>query len=62
MARTPSPFRQGDVTRAVKAVVAAGVTVERVEVEGGKIVVVTTADKSQEREGNANNANPWDTL
>jgi len=33
MARTPSKFRQGDVTRVVKGVVAAGVDVMRVEVD-----------------------------
>ena len=40
MARGPSIFRQRDLTRAIKAVVAAGVD-GRVEIEsGGKIVIV----------------------
>lgn len=42
MARTPSTFRQQDVTRAVRAVAAAGVDIQRVEVDReGKIVIVT---------------------
>lgn len=41
MSRGPLTFKQQDVTRAVRAVVAAGVEVARVEVgKDGKIVVV----------------------
>lgn len=42
--RAPSPFRQSDVTRALRGAKAAGVEVGRVEIEpGGKIVVYTAA-------------------
>jgi hypothetical protein len=41
MARLPSKITQGDITRAVKGVVAAGVAVMRVEVDiNGRIIVI----------------------
>ena len=43
MARTPSTFRQRDLTAAVKAVVAAGQKVTRVVVEKDGRIVLTTA-------------------
>lgn len=43
MGRTPSAFKQGDVTRAVRAVRAAGVEVVRVEFNGDGFTVFTSA-------------------
>jgi hypothetical protein len=60
MARTPSNFRQQDVTRAVKAVTAAGVHIVRIEIDKtGKISIITTdaADRPGDGEGNE-----WDRV
>jgi hypothetical protein len=55
MPRSPSTFRQQDVTRAVKAVVAAGVGIARVEIDrAGKITIIATsssADPSNDLDG-----------
>jgi hypothetical protein len=60
MARTPSTFRQHDVTKAVKGVAAAGVGIARVEVDKvGKITITTLAvePRREDRE-----ANEWDSI
>jgi len=61
MARAPSTFRQQDVTRAVKAVTAAGVHIARVEIDKtGKIVIITTDTPDQP--GKMREANEWDRI
>lgn len=59
MARGVLTFRQADVTRAVKAVVAAGVEVARVEVDkDGRISVVAGKPASDQGGG----GNEWDSV
>lgn len=58
MARVPCTFRQQDVTRAMRAVTAAGQHVRRVEIDkDGKIVVVVGSDDQAASEANSN---AWD--
>jgi hypothetical protein len=63
MARSPSNFRQRDVTRAVKAITKAGVDITRiarVEIDkSGKIAVFTVAANDR---GEAGEANEWDQV
>jgi hypothetical protein len=58
MSRAPQKFTEGDVYRAVKAVVKAGVRVGRVEIAEGKIVVIA----SQPEDGSVIEVanNEWD--
>ena len=60
--RRPSKFKKTDVTRAAKAVLAAGLEIVRVEVAGdGSIIVVP--GKPQEAISDANGErNEWDSV
>jgi hypothetical protein len=61
MARAPSTFRQQDVTRAVKAIAAAGISIARVEIDkNGKITVITA--EAPDRTDEAMEANEWDRI
>jgi hypothetical protein len=56
MSRAPSTFRQQDVTKAVKAVAAAGVHIARVEIDrDGRIVIIASNGEPDRRE-----ENEWD--
>lgn len=59
MSRGNQVFRQGDVTKALKGAQNAGLEVDRVEIEAGKIVVF--AGKSDQRAG-GRSLNAWDTV
>ena len=60
VARGPSTFKQQDVTRAIRAAKAAGIEVQRIEIEiePGKIVVV--AGKPTEPNKVEATPNEWD--
>ena len=57
MSRAPSTFRQSDVTRAIKAAVAAGVEIQRVEIDPNGRIVIVTATEAERRE-----VNEWDRV
>ncbi len=60
MARGPCTFRQQDVTRALRATVAAGIEVQRIEIDkGGKIVVVAEKLPESPCDGK-DEPNEWD--
>jgi hypothetical protein len=60
MTRALSTFRQRDLTKAVKAVAAAGVDIARVEVDrAGTIRIIA---QGSEPKGEGRGANEWDTV
>ena len=61
MTRRPAGFRQSDLTRAVKAVIAAGLHVSGVKVSAqGDIEVVTGDDRAQDSP--TQEVNEWDRV
>jgi hypothetical protein len=62
MARAPSTFRQQDVTRAIKAVAAAGVDISRVEIDkAGKITIIALGTEAHDSKG-TEEADEWDRI
>jgi hypothetical protein len=67
MTRRPCTFKQQDITRAVRAVVAAGQHIKRVEIDKeGRIVILTGADDAAKEEqcnyNGQSNYNEWDNV
>jgi hypothetical protein len=64
MARAPSTFRQRDITRAVKAVVAAGLRVAGVKIDSqkGAIEIVTAREGAQDSTLPTQEGNEWDRI
>jgi hypothetical protein len=61
MARGRCTFKQQDATRAARAAIAAGLEVQRIEIDtDGKIVVVTGKPKELADEGRGENE--WDRI
>ena len=61
MARASSTFRQQDLIRAIRAVVAAGVGIARVEVDrAGKISIIALGAEPASEGGKG--PNEWDTV
>ena len=62
MTRPPCTFRQSDVTRAVKAVVSAGLSVAMVRIDPQGHIEVVTAIPEVQASGAAVEGNEWDRI
>jgi hypothetical protein len=52
MSSAPSNFRRNDVKRAVQALQGAGLKVARVELNAGKVLIITASDEAVEDDSN----------
>lgn len=48
MANRPAPIRKTEIERAVKGVLATGLNITRIDVEGGKIVIYTNEGEAHQ--------------
>jgi len=62
MSACPSNFRRNDVKRAVQAVQAAGLKVARVELHGGKVLIIPADDDSATADMSADSNNSFDKI
>ena len=59
--RGPSSFKKTDVTRATRAVMAAGLEVARVEIDRDGVIVVVPGKPGECNHGDET-SNPWDKV
>jgi hypothetical protein len=64
MTRTPSPFRQSDLTKALKAAAAASLHVAgyKIDPQTGKIEVVIGNPEAQDSSAPDREGNEWDSV
>jgi hypothetical protein len=65
MSRRCSPFKQRDVARLIKGVLAAGLVVSGVEIDKARKILVRTCHAEGEHEhaeANGADSNPWDEV
>jgi hypothetical protein len=60
--RGPATFKQQDVTRALRATIAAGIDVQRIEIDRNGKIVIVTGNQPDRREMNSEGANEWDSI